>query len=162
MTGVELARPLLERGRELERAAPQGISYLHGDASRLDWWDRRPFDGAICNMALMDIDDLDAALATIRAVLLPGGWFNLSLLHPCYPGEAQAGALSSWPPDQGYGAEGWWTTGATGVRGHVGAIHRQLSTYLNAILVAGLQLTRFTEPDPMLPRILVIDGHRPP
>lgn len=116
VTGVELALPLLERGRELERTAPQGITYLHGDASRLDWWDRRPFDATVCNMALMDIDDLDATLATIRAVLRPGGWFNVSLLHPCYPGEQQAGALSSWPPDTGYGTEGWWTTGSTGVR----------------------------------------------
>lgn len=160
VTGVELAMPLLERGRELEDTTPQGITYLHGDASNLDWWDRRPFDATVCNMALMDIDDLDATLATIRAVLRPGGSFNLSLLHPCYPGEQRTGALSSWPPDAGYGTEGWWTTGSTGVRGHVGAIHRKLSTYLNAILAAGLEITRFTEPDPTLPRVLIIDGHR--
>lgn len=163
VTGVELALPLLERGRELERMSPQGIRYVHGDASRLDWWDRDPFEGAVCNMALMDIDDLDATLSTIRTVLRPGGWFNLSLLHPCYPGERQADrdALSSWPPEAGYGAEGWWTTKSTGVRGHVGAIHRKLSTYLNAILAAGLELTGLTEPDPVLPRILIIDGRRP-
>jgi SAM-dependent methyltransferase len=163
VTAVELALPLLERGRELEQATPRGIDYVHGDASRLDWWNQRPFDGAVCNMALMDIDDLDATLGTLRAVLRPGGWFNLSLLHPCYPGERQPNgdALSSWPPDAGYGSEGWWTTNSTGVRGHVGAIHRKLSTYLNGVLAAGLEFTRFTEPDPSLPRILVIDGRRP-
>jgi ubiquinone/menaquinone biosynthesis C-methylase UbiE len=161
VTGVELALPLLQRAQELERTTPQGITYLHGDASELDWWDDQPFDGAVCNMALMDIDDLDATLATMRAVLRPGGWFNLSLLHPCYPGEQHTGALSSWPPHAGYGTEGWWTTGSTGVRGHVGAIHRKLSTYLNAILAAGLTLTRLTEPDETLPRVLIIDGHRP-
>ena len=161
VTGVELALPLLQRARELERTTPQGITYLHGDVSELDWWDDQPFDGAVCNMALMDIDDLDGTLATMRAVLLPGGWFNLSLLHPCYPGEQDTGALSSWPPGAGYGTEGWWTTGSTGVRGHVGAIHRKLSTYLNAVLTAGLELTRFSEPDQTLPRVLIIDGHRP-
>lgn len=116
VVGVELALPLLERARELEDAAPLGVAYVHGDASRLDWWDHEPFDGAVCNMALMDIDDLDAALCTLRAVLRPGGWFNLSLLHPCY---------------------------------------------LNTVLDAGLEFTHFTEPDPSLPRILVIDGRRP-
>lgn len=163
VTGVELARPLLERARAIERAAPHGISYLHGDASQLDWWDQQPFDGVVCNMALMDIDDLQGALDTVRSVLRPGGWFNISLLHPCFPGElhADAAALSSWPPEQGYRAEGWWTTESTGVRGHVGAIHRTLSSYLNAVLAAGLEFTRFAEPDPALPRILVIDGRRP-
>lgn len=163
VTGVELALPLLDHARELERDAPLGIDYVHGDASGLDWWDRQPFDAVVCNMALMDIDDLDGTLATIRAVVRPGGWFNPSLLHPCYPGEQQSGpdGLSSWPPDSGYGTEGWWTTHSTGVRGHVGAFHRKLSTYLNAILAAGLEFTRFTEPDPALPRVLVIDGRRP-
>jgi len=163
VTGVELSLPLLQHGRELEQATPRGIEYVHGDASRLDWWNQQPFDGAVCNMALMDIDDVDAAFGTVRAVLRPGGWFNLSLLHPCYPGERQSNgeAMSSWPPDAGYGREGWWTTSSIGVRGHVGAIHRKLSTYLNGVLTAGLEFTRFIEPDPLLPRILIIDGRRP-
>ena len=163
VTGVELARPLLDRAREVEHAAPHGISYLYGDASDLDWWDQQPFDGVVCNMALMDIDDLDGALGTIRSVLRPSGWFNISLLHPCFPGQQQAdgASLPSWPPERGYRAEGWWTTESTGVRGHVGAIHRTLSSYLNAVLAAGLVFTHFAEPDPVLPRILVIDGRRP-
>ncbi len=113
-------------------------------------------------MALMDIDDLDGTLHTIRSVLRPGGWFSLSLFHPCFPGERQSNveALPSWPPDLGYSTEGWWTTKSTGVRGHVGAIPRTLSTYLNSVLAAGLEFTRFTEPDPKLPRILLIDGRR--
>lgn len=163
VSAVELAVPLLERARELERTAPSGVTYLHGDVSGLDWWDGQAFDAAVCNMALMDVDDLEATLRTIRTVLTPGGWFHLSLVHPCYPGAARAdGAdLPSWPPEGGYGAEGWWTTGAAGVRGHVGAVHRKLSTYLNAVLAAGLELTRLAEPDPSLPRILLIDGRRP-
>lgn len=117
----------------------------------------------VCNMALMDIDDLDATVANICQVLRPDGWFNVSLLHPCFPGEAHSDgeALPSWSPQHGYGFEGWWTTESTGVRGHVGANHRKLSTYLNAILAAGLEFTGFTEPDPTLPRILLIDGRRP-
>jgi len=163
VTGVELSEPLLEKARGIENREPRGIRYLYGDASTLGWWDNQPFDGVVCNMALMDIDDLDATVGTIGTVLRPGGWFNISLLHPCFPGEAKSDgdALPSWPPQRGYGAEGWWTTESTGVRGHVGANHRQLSTYLNAILATGLEFTGFIEPDPALPRILVIDGRRP-
>lgn len=162
VTAVELAIPLLERAQQIENTTLRGIVYVHGDASGLEWWDQQPFDGVVCNMALMDIDDLNGTLGTIRSVLRPGGWFSLSLLHPCFPGEQQPNgdALPSWPPDLGYGTEGWWTTKSTGVRGHVGAIHRTLSTYLNSVLAADLEFTRFTEPDPKLPRILLIDGRR--
>ena len=163
VTGVELSEPLLERARAVETDQPRGICYIHGDASTQAWWDHQSFDGVVCNMALMDIDNLDAAAVTIGEVLQPGGWFNISLLHPCFPGEARSDGdtLPSWPPQRGYGTEGWWTTESVGVRGHVGANHRKLSTYLNALLAAGLEFTRFTEPDPLLPRILVMDGRRP-
>jgi len=164
VTGVELSAPLLDRARAIETDQAQGICYLRGDASTLTWWDHRRFDGVVCNMALMDIDDLDATTATIAEVLQPGGWFNISLLHPCFPGETRpdgADTLPSWSPQGGYGSEGWWTTASIGIRGHVGANHRKLSTYLNALLAAGLELTSFSEPDPLIPRILVIDGRRP-
>jgi 2-polyprenyl-3-methyl-5-hydroxy-6-metoxy-1,4-benzoquinol methylase len=163
VVAVDLAAPLLERARAIEADAPRGIRYVQGDACDLSWWDRQPFDGVVCNMALMDVEDLDAAMLTVSSVLRPSGWFSFSLLHPCYPGQAHIsdGALSSWPPDQGYSAEGWWTTQSTGMRGHVGAYHRMLSTYLNAVIRAGLVFTAFTEPDPGLPRILIVDCRRP-
>jgi SAM-dependent methyltransferase len=163
VTGVELSEPLLEQARAIDTDRAQDIRYLQGDASTIDWWDQQPFDGVVCNMALMDIDDLDGVTATIHEVLRPGGWFHISLHHPCFPGETtpHGDALPSWSPDRGYGEEGWWTTQSTGVRGHVGAQHRKLSTYLNAFLTAGLEFTRFLEPDPTLPRILLIDGRRP-
>lgn len=158
VTAVDLSDGLLARAREIERIHPAGIHYVYGDATRLDWWDGTEHDGVVYDMALMDIDDLDAAMATIAGVLRPSGWFNLSLLHPCFPGDASVGALPSWPPDRGYAAEGWWTTGSVGVRGHVGAHHRTLSTYLNAVLDAGLQFESFTEPAADLPRTLIIEG----
>ena len=161
VTAVELASPLVQRARSLENRSPLRIRYLHADAGTLDWWDGQPFDGVVCNMALMDIDNLDAALHTAYAVLRPAGWFNFSLLHPCFPGHPQTDALPSWPPEKGYAAEGWWTTNSTGVRGHVGAQHRMLSTYLNAALQAGFQFTAFAEADSDLPRILIAQCQKP-
>ena len=49
-------------------------------------------DGVLCNMALMDIDDLEGTLSTVAAVLAPGGWFSFSVCHPRYPG----GPEGSW------------------------------------------------------------------
>jgi SAM-dependent methyltransferase len=157
MTGVELSTGLLEQARQAEAVRQLGIHYLPGDATNTDWWDGVPFDGVLCHMALMDIDDLAGALATVATVLAPGGWFTFSILHPCFPGgEAESwSGLSSWPPEHGYAHEGWWNTDGAGIRGHVGGNHRMLATYLNAILAAGLVPEEFAERGSVLPAILL-------
>lgn len=161
-----LSRALVERGADvtavdasaemLRRSGSEGVRYLHADATNTDWWDGEPFDRVISNMALMDIEDLDAALATMTAVAKPEGGVLISLLHPCFPGQPQTDALSSWPPDRGYSWEGWWTTGSDGVRGHVGAHHRTLATYLNAVIRSGLTIHEVIEPEAEVPRYLVL------
>lgn len=154
VTAVDLSSSLLAHATQKESTDRLGICYLCADATTTDWWDGNPFDGVVCNMALMDIDDLDAALSTVSAVLKRGGWFSFSLLHPCFPGghDGSTEALPSWPPDRGYSSEGWWTTGSDGVRGHVGANHRKLSTYLDAVLQAGFDFVEFAEPASVVPR----------
>jgi SAM-dependent methyltransferase len=154
VVGVDLSIRLIERARQLQESAPAVISYLVGDAATTDWWDGRPFDLVISNMALMDVDDLDGALTSVRRVLAPSGRFTFALFHPCFPGDGRA--RPSWP-DGGYSQEGWWTTGEEGVRGHVGAHHRMLSTYLNAVTGAGLTIDRVTEPPAPVPTLLIAD-----
>ena len=157
VVGVDLSVELLERARS---RPTEGITFLQGDAADPStWWDGSAFDGATCEMALMDVEDLPGALRAVAAALRPGGWFVCSLFHPCFPGK-DAG-LSSWPPDEGYTAEGWWTTNGDGVRGMVGAHHRRLSTYLNAVVDAGLVVERLDEGGFGLPTILVVRARRP-
>jgi 2-polyprenyl-3-methyl-5-hydroxy-6-metoxy-1,4-benzoquinol methylase len=160
VTAVDLSPRMVEHA--LASAPTAGVCYLVGDVTGSEWWDRVPFDGVVCNMALMDVDDLGGALATAARVLRPDGWFSFSLLHPCFPGlrTETSEQLSSWPPARGYDAEGWWTTGGDGVRGRVGAQHRMLSTYLNGALQAGFVLEEFAEPPGSMPRFLVVRCRR--
>jgi len=162
VTAVDLSTNMLGQATSQEAERPLGIRYRVGDVTTTDWWDGDLFDGVVCNMALMDIDDLDAAMATAARVLNPGGWFSFSLLHPCFPGLRKGASeqLSSWPPDRGYAAEGWWTTHGDGVRGRVGANHRMLSTYLNATLRAGFELEEFSEPTGQVPRFFIVRCRR--
>jgi SAM-dependent methyltransferase len=157
VTAVDLSANMLGHATDQEAQRPLGIRYLVGDVTTADWWDGDLFDGAVCNMALMDIDDLDAAMATAARVINAGGWFSFSLLHPCFPGLRNGASeqLSSWPPDRGYASEGWWTTHGDGVRGRVGANHRPLSTYLNATLRAGFAFEEFGEPAAQVPRFFI-------
>jgi SAM-dependent methyltransferase len=155
VTGVDISAEMLGRARA---AGPASIAYIHADVTGDPaWWDGRPFDGCTCEMALMDIDDLAGALSAVTAVLRPGGWFVASIVHPCLAGREQG--ASSWPPGQGYESEGWWISpedhNPEGVRIRVGASHRKLSTYLNALLGAGLEPECFVEPPAAVPTYLL-------
>jgi hypothetical protein len=133
------------------------IACVHADVTRHPaWWDGRPFDGCTCELALMDVDDLAGTLSTVTTVLRLGGWFVASVVHPCFPGSTLG--QSSWPPGEGYEREGWWTSpdhNPEGVRIRVGATHRKLSTFLNALLDAGLEAERFVEPPAPVPTYLL-------
>jgi SAM-dependent methyltransferase len=138
------------------------VSYVAADVIRqAEWWDGQPFDGAVCEMALMDIDNLDGTVAVVAQVLRPGGRFLASLVNPCFPGNDVG--LSSWPPNEGYEAEGFWTSpdhDPDGVRIRVGSNHRKLSTYLNLLIDTGLHLERVVEPAAPLPTWLVLACRR--
>ena len=143
VTAVDLSARLLAEAQGREQEQSLGIRYLRGDAASIDWWDGSLFDGVICHMALMDIDDLSGTYRVARTVLRPGGWFTFSVFHPCHPGSPER--LSAWPPDLGYDAETYWSTEEQGVRGHVGAHHRMISTYINEALRAGFLLNEVSE-----------------
>jgi ubiquinone/menaquinone biosynthesis C-methylase UbiE len=163
VTAVDISSRLLSHAEAIEAERPLGIRYLHSDVTNTDWWGGDPFDGVLCNMALMDIDDLDAALSTVSTVLKPQGWFCASILHPCFPGstDGAAVALPSWPPERGYSWEGRWNTNGSGVRGHADVNHRTVATYLNAFMSHGLVFDRFAEVDSeTVPRYLVTLCHR--
>jgi 2-polyprenyl-3-methyl-5-hydroxy-6-metoxy-1,4-benzoquinol methylase len=55
----------------------------------------RTFDGALCNMALMDMSDIRPLMNAAASLLRPGGRFVFSLLHPCFnnPSTVQMGEL---------------------------------------------------------------------
>jgi len=138
---------MLDRARALEDEARLGITYVHADVASPEILSTAEFDGAVCHFGLSDIDDLDGALRTVARVLRPDGWFVFSILHPCFPGWAPD-VSASWAPGRGYHQEGWWASTAahSTLRQQVGANHRMLSTYLNALTRRGLVLDSMIEP----------------
>jgi SAM-dependent methyltransferase len=158
VVGVDLSRSLVAQALANEIGEPLGIAYHVADITGpVGWWDQQSFDGAVCEMAFMDIDDLPGTLTTVAQVVHPGGTFLVSVVHPCFPGN-EAG-LSSWPPGQGYQTEGFWTSSdhnPDGIRIRVGSNHRTLATYMNAFLDAGFALERVREPKADVPTWLVL------
>lgn len=150
VVGIDLSAKLLAIAQHHEEAAPRGIEYRQADARTLAGVVDGTFDGVVCHMALMDIADLAPTLGSVARILRPGGWFVFSILHPCFhtahSGETTLpeGAVRTIGA---YFVEGYWRSDTRpGPPGKVGAYHRTLSTYINALTDAGLTLERMSEP----------------
>jgi SAM-dependent methyltransferase len=150
VVGIDLSAKMLAIARHHEDGAPRGIEYRHADARTLEGVADGTFDGVVCHMALMDIANLAPTLGSVARILRPGGWFIFSILHPCYH-TARSGEMTL--PEGtvrtvgGYFVEGYWRSDTRpGPPGKVGAYHRTLSTYINALGDAGLALERMSEP----------------
>ena len=148
--GVDVSTKMLEIARRYEAAEPRGITYVQADVERPDALAGETFDGVLCNMALMDIPNLEPALRTVARILRPGGWLVFSIIHPCY-NPARSGEQET-PQGivrtvAGYFTEGYWRSDTRpGPTGKVGSYHRMLSTYVNALFAVGLTIERMAEP----------------
>lgn len=148
VVGVDISGALIDRARRAEQAEPLGIDYIEGDVASSELLTGETFDIAVSNFGLSDIDDLAGALTTIGRVLRHGGRFVFAILHPCFPGRGPS--ASAWAPGSGYYREGWWVTDAPSskLRQKVGANHRMLSTYFNALIQHGFRIEAVAEPQP--------------
>jgi SAM-dependent methyltransferase len=148
VVGIDICGQLIARARAIEAGEPLGITYLEADVtSPVPPVDER-FDAAVCNFGVSDIDDLDALFANVSRMLVPGGRFVFSMLHPCFPGVGDVSA--SWPSSGGYYDEGWWRADGERslLRREVGANHRMLSTCVNLLAPNALVLDELAEPQP--------------
>ena len=92
VVGVDASPRLIERAKERSEGA---MRFLVGDAQRLTDAipeQDRPFDAAACVMALMNIEDLQATMRGVSAMLRPGGRFVAVILHPAF----RSPRLSAW------------------------------------------------------------------
>ena len=148
VVGVDISARLIAKATESEEEAPLGVRYIHADVTAPTALGDGEFDAVSCNFGLSDIDDLDGAVAAVSRALRPGGRFAFSLLHPCFAGGKDIAA--AWPAFGSYYEETWWAAqdARSTLRRQVGANHRMLSTYLNALRSHDLWLDRVAEPPP--------------
>lgn len=154
IVGVDLSAALIEVARQ--RTVSPLSTFRVDDAQRLATVADGTIDVALSQLALMDIADHRAMFGAVRRVLKPGGTFAFSLLHPCFEGPFRLPDEPQFIKDETgadvavavrrYANEGHWQSGGTGVRGHMGAYHRTLSTLINDLIGGGFVLERLDEP----------------
>ena len=130
-----------------------GPVYVRAAAAALPFGDGR-FDAVVACLVFEHIDSVDAAIGEVGRVLRPGGRFLFFMNHPLLqaPGSGWIDDQILDPPEQ------YWRIGPylledasleevdKGV--FIPFIHRPLSRYVNAMIAAGLLVTRMEEPPP--------------
>ncbi|MGD9903943.1 MAG: class I SAM-dependent methyltransferase [Dehalococcoidia bacterium] len=147
VTGLDPTPALIVAARARDRTG----HYLRGVAEALPFGDGS-FDLVVSYLTLIDIADLDAAVAELARVPAPGGTLLIANLTnfntPC----ADRGWVTDgdgrslhYPVDDYLEERGVWVEWR-GIR--IVNYHRPMRRYLQALLGAGLQLTWFDEPEP--------------
>jgi len=148
VTGMDPTTALLTVARTRD---PQG-TYLEGLAERLPFSDAS-FDLVVSYLSLIDIPDIRAAIPEMARALKPGGSLLIANLNSFNTACADTGWVKNadgrhlYYPIDNYLEERWMWIEYRGIR--IRNHHRPLSTYLSALLDAGLRLTYFDEPSPI-------------
>ncbi len=87
VVAFDFAEELIAHAHRRTTEHAERITYLVLDATdeaALLALGERQFDGAICNMALFDIADIEPLMRALARLLRPGGRFVFSVIHPCF------------------------------------------------------------------------------
>jgi SAM-dependent methyltransferase len=132
------------------RAEAVGAELVHGDATELPFEDES-FDAVAAVFVSTDAEPWERLVAEAARVLRPGGRFVHVGGHPALmgPHSAYQPDRNRWIVGSGYRERGRQYDLAgfrpEGIRIRVGAVHVPLDDFLNALLDAGLELTRVRE-----------------
>jgi SAM-dependent methyltransferase len=136
---------------EVARARGGEVAYVRGDAARLPF-PSSSFDAVVACLVFEHIDDAGRAIAEVGRVLEAGGRFLFFLNHPLLQAPG-----SGWVDDRILDEQYWRigpylnedrTIEEVDKDVWIPFIHRPLSHYVNALVDAGLLLTRMEEPPP--------------
>ncbi len=162
LAAIDIADKFIEHARATEKEKPLGIEYIRASATDLPFADGE-FDFAVSFMAMMDVGDIGKVLAEVRRVLKPGGFFQFSVLHPCFmppyrkwfrneKGEREALMVSDYFNEADGTIDEWMFNKvpeelkAKYPNFRTPRFHRTVSTWVNSIVEAGLTIERFVEP----------------
>jgi SAM-dependent methyltransferase len=147
VTGMDPTPALISAAR----ARDPESAYLQAAAEQLPFADES-FDLVVSYLSLIDIADIHSAISEMARVLNPGGALLIANLNSFSTASAATGWIKDtagqklyYPIDNYLQERSMWTE-YRGIR--IVNHHRPLSTYLQALLGAGLQLKYFDEPAP--------------
>lgn len=164
VVGLDVAATFLRHARDVETEPVGLVRYLRADAAALPFASEA-FDFATGFMSLMDMRDAAGAIGETYRVLRPGGFFQVSIEHPCFAtphrrqlrapdGRTYAIEVGDYFRElQGEVSEWTFSAAPADVRQRVRPFRiprytRPLGSWLNLLANAGFVLEHCEEPRP--------------
>jgi len=161
VVAFDFSERLLELARERTVEHRDAIEYRFVDATREDQLlalGVGRFDGAVCNMALMDMAQIEPLVRALARLLKPAGRFVFAVPHPCF-NSAEATAIVAERAYEGRGevthaiklseyirSAAWKGEAIAGQPELQYYFHRPLSVLFGACFDAGFALHGLEEP----------------
>ena len=162
LTALDIAGRFVRYAQEQEALEPLGIAYLRASTVEMPLADAS-FDFVMATMSMMDVPEQDRAIREVVRVLKPGGFFQFSILHPCFMTPRfkwvldEAGQRVAMECGDYFSAEQGtieeWTFGSAPdalkerfEKFRIPRFFHTLSTWLNMLCAAGLTIEETAEP----------------
>ena len=161
MTGIDVATTFIRHAREIKKTDPIDIDFKVADATSLPF-ENNSFDFAVAFMSMMDVANQDHAIAEAFRVVKHGGFFQFSILHPCFAppvrrplrdenGSVYAIEVADYFVENDGSIEEWTFGSAKRAEEfvtpfRVPRFHRTLSGWINLLVASGFEIERLNEP----------------
>lgn len=128
------------------------INYIQGNCENLTTLEDKSFDLIVSNMVIHDLAHYEKAFQEMFRLLVDGGSFIFSILHPCFVTpdsgweKTENGEKLHWNVDN-YFYEGAYEQ-RLGDKEKVIYFHRTLTSYVNTLIKTGFVLESIVEPQP--------------
>jgi SAM-dependent methyltransferase len=150
VVGIDPAAGLIAYARAAEEAVPTGSMYAVDDGCTLSTVASESVDWVTAGLSLNNVPDLEAAVHSVRRVLVSKGRFAFTVPHPCFEAphaswlDADDGTSRRLSGD--YLVEGFWRSANPEGARRAGNQHRMLSRYLTVLIDQGFILDMIAEP----------------
>lgn len=151
ITAVDYSEKMLEIA-ESRTTTNLGINYRYGNCEDLNFLEDSTFDLIVSNMVIQDLENYEKVFGEMYRLLVEGGIFIFSILHPCFitPNsgweKSNDGEKLHWNVDK-YFYEGVYEQ-RLGDKENMFLFHRTLSSYVNSLIKTGFSLEEMVEPKP--------------
>ena len=162
LTALDIAGRFIRDAQAQEAQEPLGITYLRASTVEIPLADAS-FDFVMATMSMMDVPEQDRAIREVARVLKPGGFFQFSILHPCFmtprfkwvldeAGQRVAMECGDYFSQEQGTIEEWIFGSAPDelkerfARFRIPRFFHTLSTWLNMLCAAGLTIEETAEP----------------
>jgi len=162
MHAIDVVPTFIRHACDAERAEPLGVAYIVADGTDFPFASGS-FDFATAFMSMMDIADQGRALCETARVLRSCGFFQFSILHPCFvpphrrvlrepDRTTRAIEIAGYFDATDGRIDTFWLTGVPQEERdktepfRIPRFHRTLSGWVDLIVEAGLVIERFGEP----------------